>query len=38
MQTLEAEGIKRDHTEDAIKRLKTVGEVIEMSTDRYRVA
>ncbi len=38
MQTLEAEGIKRGDTEDAIKRLKTVGEVIEMSTDRYRVA
>jgi replicative DNA helicase Mcm len=38
MQTLEAEGIKRGQTEDALKRMKTAGDIIEMSTDRYRVA
>lgn len=37
LQTLEAEGIKRGQTEDALKRMKTAGDVIETSTDRYRV-
>jgi replicative DNA helicase Mcm len=37
-QTLEAEGIKRDQIEDAIVRLKTSGDIIEQSADRYRVA
>lgn len=36
LQTLEAEGIKRGQTEDAIERMKTAGDVIETSTDRYR--
>ncbi|MFH1733088.1 MAG: ATP-binding protein, partial [bacterium] len=36
-QTLEAEGIKKDQIEDAIGRLKTSGDIIEHSAERYRV-
>ncbi len=37
VQTLEGEGLKKDFVEDAIKRLKSAGDLIETGSGRYRV-
>ncbi len=37
VQTLEAEGLKKEFIEDAIKRLKSAGDLIETGRNRYRV-
>lgn len=36
-QTLEPEGIKKEEIDDAISRLKAMGDLIESSSERYRV-
>lgn len=37
IQTLEAEGIKREFVEDAVSRLKTAGDLLEVSNGHYKV-